>query len=341
VYTSLGPDAGGGVDFGLAPNIQPKVATSLLNWQAPDTPGNPAALDLQAAMRLDEGAYRHLIDFSHLLAPDAGATSPLNVAAVMFFVNRTPVVPGAPVDGGAGDAGEGGAPDAGGGATAYPTTAVDCNPPLLGEPTVSAALTQEAENAFAQGLQTYFIVLNDQQQTPQQGFYDGIASAGGTPAPDGGSGDGGSAEGGVTGTGVTVLNATSTLQSVFASFQATLASVATCLYDLPAGIDTTASLSFVVPPGNSLNPGTTPLAVPVAQSSGCSGPASTANGWNIDKGRIRLCGNACQELQTAIGAVAAAALGGDAGTDAGLGSADGGTPVIPDVPVNVTMPCSP
>ena len=341
VYTTLGADAGGGVDFGLAPNIQPKVATALLDWQPPDTAGNPAALDLQAAMRLDEGAYRHLVDFSHRLAPDGGATSPLNVAAVLFFVNRTPVVPGSALDGGAGDAG-----DAGTGASEYPTTAVDCNPPLLGQPTVLGALTQEAQNAFAQNLQTYFIVLNDQQNAaqPQLDFYDQVASPGATPLPEAGP-----TEGGVAATGVTVLNASSSLQSVFANFQSTLASVATCLYDLPAGIDTTASLSFVVPPGNALNPSSTAVPVPVAQNSSCNATSAApgdggppANGWNIDKGRIRLCGTACQQLQAAIGAVAAAALGqgGDAGADAGLpSSAEAGTPVIPDVPVNVTMPC--
>jgi len=336
VYTTLGADAGGGVDFGLAPNIQPKVATALLDWQPPDTALNPAALDLQAAMRLDQGAYRQLIDFSHRLAPDGGVASPLNVAAVMFFINRTPVAPGATLDGGAGD--DGG--EAGTGGSEYPTTAADCDPSLFGQPTVLGALTQEAQNAFAQNLQTYFIVLNDQQNAPQPqlDFYDQVASPSAAPPPP----DAGATEGGVAPTGVTVLNATSTLQSVFASFQSTLASVATCLYDLPAHVDTTASLSFVVPPGNVLNPSATPIPVPVAQNQGCSGPSSTANGWNIDQGRIRLCGTACQQLQAAIGAVAAAALGqgGDAGADAGLpSSADAGTPVIPDVPVSVTMPC--
>jgi hypothetical protein len=336
VYTTLGGDAGtgGGVDFGLAPSIQPKVASLLLAPQAPDTPGNPAALDLQAAMRLDQGTYRHLLDFSHKLSPDGGAASALNVAAVMFFVNRTPTFLGAPAEGGAGEAGAGGD---------YPTTAADCDPTLFAQPTVTAAMTVEAQAAFAQGLQTYFVVLNDQQQAPQPqiDFYNQLASAVAPPASDAGTTDAG-AEGGLGSTGVTVLNASSTLESVFASFQATLASVATCLYDLPAGVDTTASLSFVVPPGNSLNTGSIPIPVGVAQSSSCSGPASTANGWNIDHGRIRLCGNACQQLQAAIGAVAAAALGqgGDAGADAGLpGSADGGTPVVPDVPINVTMPC--
>jgi hypothetical protein len=337
VYTTPGADGGAGVDFGLAPNVQPEVATSLLDWQAPDTFSNPAALDLQAAMRLDEGAYRHLLDFARRLSPDGGAASPLNVSAAMFFVNRTPVVPAA--------AGDGGAPDAGAGGSEFPTTAADC--PLQGQPSVMAALTQEAQDAFAQNLQTYFIVLNDQQNTPQPqlDFYNQVASAAGTPESGAGATDAEVADGGgaFAPTGVTVLNATSTLASVFASFQATLTSVATCLYDLPAGVDTTASLSFLVPPGNAINTSGTPVPFGVVRSSSCSASTSTsANGWNIDSGRIRLCGTACQQLQATIGAVAAAALGqgGDAGPEGGLPtSADGGTPTVPNVPVTVVMPC--
>jgi len=330
VFTTLGGDAGG-VDFGLAPDVQPKVATSLLDWQPPDTPASPDALDLQAAMRLDQGAYRHLIDFSQRLGPDGGAGSPFNVAAVMFFVNRTPVFPAS--------AGDGGAADAGAGGSDFPTTAADCDPPLLGQPTVLAAMTQEVQNAFAQNLHTYFIVLNDQQNTaqPQLDFYNQIASPAATPAAEAGATDAGAPS-----TGVTVLNATSALASVFASFQATLTSVATCLYDLPAGVDTTASLNFVVPPGNAFNTGGTAVPLDVVHSSICAASTSTtANGWNIDNGRIRLCGSACQQLQEAVGAVAAAALGqDDGGADGGIPtSPDGGASPVPDVPVTVTMPC--
>jgi hypothetical protein len=338
VYTTPGVDGGAGVDFGLAPSVQPVVATSLLDWQAPDTFSNPAPLDLQAAMRLDEGAYRHLVDFEHRLNPDGGTESPLNVAAVMFFVNRTPVLPGSVVDGGAAEAGPGG--------SEFPTTAADCDPSLFGEATVSAALTQEAQNAFAQNLQTYFIVLNDQQNAPQPqlDFYNQVASPPATPATDAGAEAGATEGGGAPApTGVTVLNATSTLASVFASFQATLTSVATCLYDLPAGVDTTASLSFAVPPGNALNANSFPVPINVVQSSSCKAGASTsASGWNIDNGHIRLCGSACQELQATVGAVAAAALGqgGDGGAEAGLPTvADGGAPAVPDVPVSIVMPC--
>jgi hypothetical protein len=345
VYTTPGANGGGGVDFGLAPNVQPQVATSLLNWQAPDTFSNPAPLDLQAAMRLDEGAYQHLLDFARRLSPDAGAVSPLDVGAVMFFVNRTPVVPASAGDGGAVDAGDGSAlGDAGAGGNEFPTTAADC--PLLGQPSVVAALTQEAQAAFAQNLQTYFIVLNDQQNTPQPqlDFYNQVASPPATPESDAGT-DAETAEGGgaPAPTGVTVLNATSTLTSVFASFQTTLTSVATCLYDLPTGVDTTAALSFLVPPGNAINTSGTPVPFQVVRSSSCSASTSTsANGWNIDNGRIRLCGGACQQLQATVGAAAAAALGpgGDAGTGGGLPtSADGGAVTIPDVPVTVVMPC--
>jgi hypothetical protein len=335
VYTTPAVDGGTGVEFGLAPNVQPQVAKALLDWQAPDTALAPAALDLQAAMRLDEGTYRHLLQFEQRLGPDGGVGGGLNVAAVIFFVNRTPTEPGAVDDAGAG---EGGPP-----AGEYPTTADDCNPPLLGQSSVSAALSAEAQQALAQNLQTYFVVLNNQEQTPQPqlDFYNQVAAAA-SPAGDAGSGDAGAPL-----PSVKVIDATSTLASVLGSFQSTLSSVATCLYDLPAGVDATASLAFLVPPGNAINPSAVPIPVSVAQSASCKAATSASvNGWNVDNGHIRLCGTPCQQLQDTIAAVAAAALGlgGDAGTDGGDAgglptTADGGTPAVPDVPVSVTMPC--
>jgi hypothetical protein len=315
------------IDFGVASTVQPEIATQLLAPAVPDSVSNPAALDLMTAMRLDQGVYKHILDFSQKLGADSGSQGPLNVGGAMFFVNRIPTISGPS------DAGTGG--DAGGNPTEYPQTAADCNPHIGGTATAASCngdpacegLVAQATAAYQKGLSTYFVVINDQEFSPQAvlDFYKSVATG--------------------AGAGVTVLDATSTQPSVvLQNFQTTLASVATCLYDLPDGVDTTASLSVTVPPGTPVfNPSQFPVAISIAQSSSCNlANASTAQGWNVDNGRIRICGQACNNVQGVIGAVALAALsqGTDGGTDGGFpASADGGVPVVPDVPVDVTMPC--
>jgi hypothetical protein len=185
----------------------------------------------------------------------------------------------------------------------------------------------ESKAAAQQNLSTYFVVLNDQARMPQPvlDFYNNVAAG--------------------AGAGVSVLDATSTQPSVvLQAFQKQLASVATCLYDLPEGVDDTATLTITVPAGTPLfNPTQFPAPITIASSSSCNlANASTAQGWNIDNGRIRICGDACNNVQGVLGAVALAALsqGSDGGTDGGFPTtADGGVPVIPDVPLDVTMPC--
>ena len=268
-------------------------------------------------MQTTTGAYGQLSGFTQRLGTDAGASGGLNVAAVMFFVNRTPV------SASGGDAGSDGGTGDGGTGSGYPNVAGECS---QAGASVQSALAAEAQVAFTQtGARTFFVVLNDQQQQPQPqlDFYNGVVSQ-----------SGGAAQ---------VVDATSTQPvQVLGSFQGSLASVASCLYELPAGVDTTASLTFSVPPNTpGLNPNAFPVPVSVASSPGCNAANSTtANGWNIDNGHIRLCGTACQNLQQTIGAVALGALQGqsDGGAEAGAPAGDGGIPAVPDVPVDVTMP---
>jgi hypothetical protein len=318
------------IDFGLSTAAQPQVGQLLLNWTSPDTASNPYGLYLESAMRVDEGIYKHLLDFSKKLAADSGSQGPLNVAAAMFFVNRIPNHSGTGGDAGAGDAG--------GGGSGYPTTATDCTTIIGGAPPVPICngdascqyLVAQAKAASQQNLSTYFVVLNDEQLMPQPqlDFYNQVAQG--------------------AGAGVTVLDATSTQPSVvLQKFQTGLASVATCLYDLPDGVDTTATLTVTVPPGTPVfNPTQYPAPITIANSSSCNlANASTAEGWGIDNGRIRICGQACNNVQGVIGAVALAALSqgtdGGGGVDGGFPSApDGGAINIPDVPIDVTMPCT-
>jgi hypothetical protein len=297
-----------------------------LNPAPPDTPSNPSGLYLESAMRLDQGVYKHILDFSKKLAADSGSQGPLNVAAAMFFVNRRPPLPGGGSDAGAGDAG--------GGGSGYPNTAADCNPLLGSGPAACNGdsncidMANEAKAAAAQNLSTYFVVLNDTQLDPsaQLNFYNSVATA--------------------AGGGVTVLDATSTQPSVvLQKFQTGLASVATCLYNLPPGVDTTAILTVTVPPGTPVfNPTQFPAPITIASSSSCNlANASSAEGWGIDNGRIRICGQACNNVQGVIGAVALGALsqGADGGVDGGFPtSGDGGAITVPDVPIDVTMPCT-
>jgi hypothetical protein len=192
-----------------------------------------------------------------------------------------------------------------------------------------SALIAEAQAAYSSTppLTTYFVVLNDAANdgANQVAFYNQIANA--------------------PGTGASVIDATVTQpEAIFASFQKSLADVATCLYDEPAGIDTTATVNFVTPPGIGQNVNTFPVTSPdIPYDSTCTATSSLAgnSGWNLDNGRIRICGMGCAALRATIGAAAASALpSGDAGLDAGFTSADGGPPVVPDVPVTVTMPCA-
>ena len=69
-YTACTPT----IDFGVASTVQPEIATQLLAPAVPDSVSNPAALDLMTAMRLDQGVYKHILDFSQKLGADSGSS---------------------------------------------------------------------------------------------------------------------------------------------------------------------------------------------------------------------------------------------------------------------------
>jgi hypothetical protein len=139
------------LDFALAGSAQSQIATALENWTPTETPVGtcqpvtastdcpaatpvcannaciaPAPLELQAAARLDAGAYARLLTFLQ------GKELP-NIAAAMFFVNRVPDLTD------------------------------DCVPPLVGKANVQDALESEILSAYnaIPSLQTYFVVLDD------------------------------------------------------------------------------------------------------------------------------------------------------------------------------------
>ncbi len=286
------------VSFGLALVNQPTIAKKLLTWVAPPASA-PQDLYLEAALR-PQGAYQYLSKFA------TGSTQlmdPLAVGAVMFFVNRTPLsFGGSGSDAGAGlDAGSGGLD---GGVAA--TQSVDCPAPSSAnaDPILAAqASIQAAVNAAASGtppLSTYFVVLDNAQHMSPLSFYSGI-------------------------TGATVLDATSTnAEQVLGNFAQTASTLGTCFYDLPPGVDSSATLAFG--PGNTK--------IPFAAACNATAP-DTVDGWNIDNGRIRVCGigqmgasppRSCTAIRDAVFAATANALQMDASS-------------VPDIPVTATMPC--
>ena len=261
------------IDFGLASTVQAQIAAKLKGWTAPDTAANPNPLELQAAMRFDAGAYKHLTDF--LVSKDLP-----NIAATMFFVNRAP------------------------------TTVNDCDPPLGA--TVQGALESEILQAYSAtpSLQTYFVVLDDDahdSSTPNGAltFFKKVQA----DLPQ----------------AVQLLDATQTnsmqaAQTAAANFSKLVTQLGTCVYDygLPANTDVTKlEVAFTVP-------GKPQTVVP--SSSACTAATQgLVNGWNLDNGRLRICGSSCDDLRQGILAAAGAAL-------------MSGQPT-PDIPVTATILC--
>jgi hypothetical protein len=293
------------VDFDLADVVQPAVAMQLKGWKPSEgmgtgmcsealdgtqtvpcsagfvcsaTPGGTGScydpnaaspLDLQAAMRIDTGAYAKVLAFLQ------GKERPA-VAAAMFFVNRTP------------------------------GTTNDCSPPLatLGGgsllPPAQQAIEAQALAAYngSPSLQTYFVVLDDDQHDTHS-----PAGPGGTPG------------GAYTffqkvqtdvPQAVTTLDATSLdPQTVLTTFANTVTKLGTCLYELPKGLTSTAQVKFGPPGGFPAGQGDT--SVPL--DPGCSAATqTTANGWNVDNGRVRICGKPCDDLRALILGVTGMAL---------------------------------
>jgi hypothetical protein len=247
------------IPFGLASAVQSQIAQQLNDWVPKDTKTAPSPLELQAAMRLDAGAYTQLVTFLK------GKELP-NIAAAMFFVNRAPDLTN------------------------------DCNPPLVGQPTVKAALESEILAAFngTPSLQTYFVILDDDAHdtaTPTGAltFFQQVQA----DLPQ----------------AVQVLDATQAMtnmqaaQTEAANFSKLVTQLGTCIYDyvLPTGTDiSTVGLSFTIP-------GRATTVVPRAPA--CSAANQSAvDGWNVDSGRLRICGASCNNLRNGILASAAAAL---------------------------------
>ena len=247
------------IPFDIAGTVQPQIATKLeMPVDSPD--GGPLSpLDLQAALRLDAGAYAQVVSFLK------GKELP-NIAAAMFFVNRAPDLTN------------------------------DCSPPLAGQPTVKGALESEILAAFngTPSLQTYFVILDDD-------LHDTATPAGALTFFQQVQADLPQA--------VQVLDATQAMTSMqaaqteAANFSKLVTQLGTCLYDysLPAGTDvSTVGVSFAVP-------GQPATVVPRAPA--CSAAnQGTVDGWNLDSGRLRICGASCNNLRNGILASAAAAL---------------------------------
>ncbi|MGH7269044.1 MAG: hypothetical protein ACREJ3_01325, partial [Polyangiaceae bacterium] len=285
------------IDFGLASAVQGPLASRLLNWKAPDmgtmpcstsadcpasapvcagtgvinlngglasmsTCVAPSALDLQAALRLDGGAYAHILKFLQ-------GVPRTNVAGAMFFLNRAPDANndcnpplgggsiqapdagaiaddggstfadsgvGADADAMAGDGGQPTSADGGGDgqppfATSDSGTTGEAGTAVQGpDPGALAAIESEIQAAYSgtPSLRTYFVVLDDDaHDTTQPGgaltFFNRVHA----DLPQ----------------AVTTLDATSTKMSqmageaVSASFSNIITQLGTCLYDygLPAG----------------------------------------------------------------------------------------------------------
>jgi hypothetical protein len=265
------------IPFGLAGTVQSQIAAQLDGWVPTDTKAMPSPLELQAAMRLDAGAYAAVIDFLK------GKELP-NIAAAMFFANRAPDLTN------------------------------DCNPPLANQTTVKAALESEISAAFngTPSLQTYFVVLDDDAHdtaTPAGAltFYKQVQA----DLP----------QAVVTLDGTQAMTSMQAAQTEAANFSKLVTQLGTCLYDdsLPAGTDLTkVEVAFNVP-------GQPSAVVPHAAACNAAN-AGTVDGWNIDNGRLRICGGSCSNLRNGILASAAAAL----------------QMKIPaqDVPVTATILCS-
>jgi hypothetical protein len=187
----------------------------------------------------------------------------------------------------------GGGPDGG----VAPTQSLDCpgsttsnpDPVVAAQAAIQARVTAAA--TANPRVSTYFVVLDNASHTPPLGFFQGI-------------------------TGATVLDATSSsADQVLYNFANAASSLGTCLYELPPDVDTTAKIGFG------------PANTQVPFSSACNEQtAGTADGWNIDNHRIRVCGASCTTIRNAVLGLTASALAMDAS--------------VPDLAVTATMACA-
>lgn len=134
--------------------------------------------------------------------------------------------------------------------------------------------------AKGQGVNTYAVVLGkeDAPDPDVAGRGQGIAVAGGPP-----------------GAAPQVFDARNDNAQGAIAFQRIVNDLATCVYDAPSNEQ--------LPPGAQIryaNPLTGEAKV-IAHNAGCVNEASSsASGWGLDNGRIRLCGVACDELRATL-----------------------------------------
>ena len=324
------------VPFGLASTVQQQVAADLKNWTTPDTPGAANGLYLTAAMQPDTGAYRAVSNVASLVAGDGGVQAALNVGGVVFFVNRIPVAPGGSPEGGTGDAGGDGGVDGGntdsGAPPGYPSTGTECA--VQGGPgaaSVTSAMVSQINAAHALNLQTYFVVFNDDQGDGANvlSFYNNVAST---------------AQAGA----VTVIDATQPAPAaVIAAFAQALAPVASCLYDLPAGIDTTALMTFTAPAGTpGINTTAQPIAYPVPPNSSCNATAnrnaSSATGGTSTTGASAWPRGSCANLSRRRSSRRRRRHSRERAMAARTRAFPSWTAAcrrLPSIPVDMTMPC--
>ena len=302
--------------------VQPSISAKLLTPNPPDptcdpttSPATCAPIDLVAATDLTLGTYAEAAKFA------SGLGEPLNVGAVMFFVNRAPV----PVGMGAGDAG---ATDAG--AVACPGQQVFSGLECSSVASEATALANAAKTALStDGLQTYYVVLsNDLASMP-----------GGDATPNSLLPDEVNAK--LAGQPNMVIDATQPVaqaQNALANFASVATSLGTCVYELPPGVDKSAQMSFTIPVPAPPITTSAPATVPVPFNASCNAATQSADGgapdgWNIDGPHIRVCGASCQRLQASVEAVTAASL-----ADAGASATSAAS--TPEVAVTVTMGCA-
>jgi hypothetical protein len=192
------------------------------------------------------------------------------------------------------------------GGTAANPASNDCSVASVAD--ARTRLESDALSAFSSSpsLQTFFVVFgNDQSDPDVLAFYQQLQ----TDHPG----------------FITTLDATSSDATVVVgNFAQVVTRLGTCLYELPEG--TTAATPLTV---QYAVPGTTTV-VQVPKDPTCtSATQDTANGWNIDGPRLRICGSAtdaaCGMLRGAVLAATATAV-------------QNSLPA-PDVPVTTTLPC--
>ncbi|HEX3770178.1 MAG TPA: hypothetical protein VHV30_04910 [Polyangiaceae bacterium] len=292
--------------FKFLPENPAECTSDTTSFTTPDVPFDVAgavqpkiASLLEVPVASPDGGALPPLDLQAAMRLDAGSYAQVisflkgkelpNIAAAMFFVNRAPDLTN------------------------------DCNPVLGQQSTVKAALESEIRAAFsgAPSLQTYFVVLDDDAHDTATAngaltFFQQLQAD--LPGA------------------VVTLDATQAMtsqqaaQTAAANFAKLVTELGTCLYDyaLPSGGDAGVDLSQV---GVSFTlPGQASSTV-VPRAPACSAASQGAvDGWNIDNGRLRICGASCTTLRNGILAEAAVA-------------AQMNVPAQ-DIPVNASILCS-